>query len=285
MIALLNRLLLFLQKNRWLNLVLVIAYTVFILHGHDTFVQLSVVVMNKLSLQVYNDRVMQLMMAAAAFFLLSTLYQLYRQPQRWRTKLAFLLFCFAALAVHVAMLFEMNIEIIHVAEYVVLVLLLFPFSRSIGTSLVYALPIMIADELNQYLVLYPNYNKYFELSDIVLDLLGAGTFMLLLHIGGLSLQKDNRPWLKKPAVVLLLTIITSATLGLLNKLFVFTPDEVQVHTVFVFNRLEQPELFWQVHNFTGAKYHVLLPYEGIALVFLVCALFIAYEKLVLLPNK
>jgi hypothetical protein len=37
---------------------------------------------------------------------------------------------------------------------------------------------MIADELNQYLVLYPNYNKYFELSDIVLDLLGAGTLML-----------------------------------------------------------------------------------------------------------
>jgi hypothetical protein len=199
--------------------------------------------------------------------------------------LAFLLFCFAALAVHVAVLFEMNIEIIHVAEYIVLVLLLFAFSRSIGASLVYALPIMIADELNQYLVLYPNYNKYFELSDIVLDLLGAGTFMLLLHIGGLSLQKDNRPWLKKPAVVLLLTIITSATLGLLTKLFVFTPDEVQAHTVFVFNRLKQPELFWQVHSFTDAKYHVLLPREGIALVFLVCALLIAYEKLVLLPNK
>jgi hypothetical protein len=285
MIALLNRLLLFLQKNRWLNLVLVLAYTVFILHGHDTFVQLSVVVMNKLSLQVYNDRVMQLMMAAAAFFLLSTLYQLYRQPQRWRTKLTFLFLCFGALGLHVALLFEMNIEIIHVAEFTLLVLLLFPFSRSIGASLVYALPIMIADELNQYLVLYPNYNKYFELSDIVLDLLGAGTLLLLLHIGGLSLQKAERPWLKQPAVVLLLTIITSATLGLLTKLFVFTPDEVQAHTVFVFNRLEQPELFWQVHSFTGAKYHVLLPYEGIALVFLVCTLFIAYEKLVLLPNK
>ena len=285
MITLLNRLLLFLQKNRWLNLVLVLAYIVFILHWHDTFVQLSVVVMNKLSLPIYNQRVMQLMMTVGVFFLLNTLYTLWQNPTQWRTKLAFLLFCFAALAVHVAMLFEMNIEIIHVAEYVVLVLLLFPFSRSIGTSLVYALPIMIADELNQYLVLYPNYNKYFELSDIVLDLLGAGTFMLLLHIGGLSRQKDNRPWLKKPAVVLLLTIITSATLGLLTKLFVFTPDEVQAHTVFVFNRLEQPELFWQVHSFTGAKYHVLLPYEGIALVFLVCALLIAYEKLVLLPNK
>ena len=285
MITLLNRLLLFLQKNRWLNLVLVLAYIVFILHGHDTFVQLSVVVMNKLSLPIYNQRVMQLMMTVGVFFLLNTLYTLWQNPTQWRTKLAFLLFCFAALAVHVAMLFEMNIEIIHVAEYVVLVLLLFPFSRSIGTSLVYALPIMIADELNQYLVLYPNYNKYFELSDIVLDLLGAGTFMLLLHIGGLSRQKDNRPWLKKPAMVLLLTIITSATLGLLTKLFVFTPDEVQAHTVFVFNRLEQPELFWQVHSFTGAKYHVLLPYEGIALVFLVCALLITYEKLVLLPNK
>ncbi len=285
MIALLNRLLLILGKNRWLNLVLVLAYTVFILHGHDTFVQLSVVVMNKLSLPIYNQRVMQLMMALGAFFLLNTLYTLWQNPTQWRTKLVFLLFCFATLAVHVAVLFEMNIEIIHVAEYIVLVLLLFPFSRSIGASLVYALPIMIADELNQYLVLYPNYNKYFEFSDIVLDLLGAGTFMLLLHIGGLILQKDNRHWLKKPAVVLLLTIITSATLGLLTKLFVFTPDEVQAHTVFVFNRLEQPKLFWQVHNFTGAKYHVLLPHEGIALVFLVCALFIAYEKLVLLPNK
>jgi hypothetical protein len=285
MITLLNRLLLFLQKNRWLNLVLVLAYTVFILHGHDTFVQLSVVVMNKLSLQVYNDRVMQLIMAAAAFFLLSTLYQLYRQPLRWRTKLTFLFLCFGALGLHVALLFEMNIEIIHVAEFTVLVLLLFPFSRSIGASLVYALPIMIADELNQYLLLYPNYNKYFELSDIVLDLLGAGTFMLLLHIGGLSLQKDKRHCVKQPATVLLLSVLTMSILGLWTKLFVFTPSDLKAQTVFVFNRLEQPELFWQVHSFTGAKYHVLLPYEGIALVFLVCALLIAYEKLVLLPNK
>lgn len=274
MISLLQRLLIFLQQHRLLNVALVLAYTVFILHGHDTFVQLSVVVMNKLSLQVYNQRVLQLMMAVGAFFLVNTLYNLWQQPAQWRTKLTFLLVCFAALAVHVAVLFEMNIEIIHVAEYIVLVLLLFPFSRSIGASLVYALPIMTADELNQYLLLYPNYNKYFELSDILLDLLGAGTFLLLLHIGGLPLRPAKHHY----AQWALLAFIGLPVLGLGTKVLAFTAAEAASHTVFIFNRLEQPERFWQVHAFTGARYHVLLPFEGIALILLVCVLFMVYER-------
>lgn len=275
-----NQLLIFLKNNRAINVVLVLVYTIFILHGHDAFVQLSVVVMNKLSLQVYNQRVMQLMMAVGIFFLSNTLYALWQNPAQWRVKLTFLLFCFVALAIHVAVLFEMNIEIIHVAEYIVLILLLFPFSSSIGTSLIYALPIMIADELNQYLLLYPNYNQYFELSDIVLDLLGAGTFMLLLHIGGLPLLQDKRLWGKQPSTWLLLCLLAWSVLGLWTKFFVFTPAEAKVHTVFVFNRLPQPELFWQVHGFTGAKYHVLLPGEGIVLILLVCVLFVTYERCV-----
>jgi len=255
---------------------LVLLYIAFILLGHDAFVQLSVVVMNKLSLPVYNQRVLQLIWASGFFFVIYTFYNLCKTPTLWQTKLFFLTLCLVGLGAHIAILFEMNIEIIHVLEYVILVGLIFPFSRSISVSLVLALPVMIADELHQYLVLYPNYNKYFEWNDIVLDLLGAGTLFLMWHIGGLTIQKPKINFV----FWALLGFVGLMLLGFGTKLFVYTPTDATSFSWIVFNRLDNPNLFWQIHAFTGARYHVLSPTFGVLLILSVLFVFAWYEKLV-----
>lgn len=275
-----ERCVVFLEHNRLLNLLLLILYIFVILHGHDFFVQLSVKAMNSVSLPVYNQVVMLCIVTSSALLILYTLYKLKANPNQWKSRLLFLAGCLFYLSIHVNVLFEMNIEIIHIVEYIVLSLLLFPFTRSISATLIFALPIMIGDELNQYLVLYPGYNKYFEWSDIVMDIVGAGTLLLMLNIAGLQLRKRAKYNLFTPEILLLVVFCLLMLMGFITGMLASTAKDLQPNTIFVFNQLSQPELFWQTHAFTGAHYHVLWPSEGVVLILVLCAFFALYDKLV-----
>ncbi|MBL7799148.1 MAG: hypothetical protein JNL95_00365 [Chitinophagales bacterium] len=274
-----ERCVVFLERNRLLNSVLIVLYVLLILHGHDFFVQLSVKAMNSVSLPVYNQVVMLCIVTCSALLVLYTLYMLNTNPIQWKVRLLFLAGCLLYLSIHVNVLFEMNIEIIHVVEYIVLSFLLFPFTRSISATLIFALPIMIGDELNQYLILYPGYNKYFEWSDIVMDIIGAGTLLLMLNIAGLQLRKRTKYNLFTPEILLLVVFCLFMLFGFITGMLVSTAKDLQPNTIFVFNQLSQPELFWQTHAFTGAHYHVLWPSEGVVLILVLCAFFALYDKL------
>lgn len=275
-----ERCVVFLEHNRLLNLLLLILYIFVILHGHDFFVQLSVKAMNSVSLPVYNQVVMLCVVAISALLVLYTLYMLKTNTIQWKIRLLFFAGCLLYLSIHVNVLFEMNIEIIHVVEYIILSFLLFPFTRSISATLIFALPIMIGDELNQYLVLYPGYNKYFEWSDIVMDIVGAGTLLLMLNIAGLQLRKRAKYNLFTPEILLLVVFCLFMLMGFITGMLASTAKDLQPNTIFVFNQLSQPELFWQTHAFTGAHYHVLWPNEGVVLILVLCAFFALYDKLV-----
>jgi hypothetical protein len=275
-----ERCVVFLERNRLLNSILIVLYVLVILHGHDFFVQLSVKAMNSVSLPVYNGLVMGGIIGIGLFLLGYTLYKLKRNTTFWKQKLLLLFGCFIYLSIHISVLFEMNIEIIHVMEYIILSFLLFPFTRSIGATLIFALPIMIGDELNQYLVLYPGYNKYFEWSDIVMDIIGSGMLLLLLNIAGLQLRKRIKAYWYRPELLLLAFLCLCMFAGWLSGALASTTAEAQSNTVFIFNQLPQPEQFWQIHAFTGAQYHVLWPWEGTVLIILMYAIFAFYDELV-----
>lgn len=275
-----ERCVVFLEHNRLLNLLLLILYIFVILHGHDFFVQLSVKAMNSVSLPVYNQVVMLCIVTSSALLVLYTLYMLKTNTIQWKIRLLFFAGCLLYLSIHVNVLFEMNIEIIHVVEYIILSFLLFPFTRSISATLIFALPIMIGDELNQYLVLYPGYNKYFEWSDIVMDIIGSGTLLLMLNIAGLQLRKRKKIFWYRPEFILLFLFGLCMFIGWLSGTLASTTAETQSNTLFVFNRLPQPEQFWQIHAFTGARYHVLWPIEGAVLIVLLCLYFMVYDEIV-----
>lgn len=275
-----ERCVVFLERNRLLNSILIVLYVLVILHGHDFFVQLSIKAMNRVSLPVYNGLVMGGIIGIGLFLLGYTLYSLKRNTTFWKQKLLLLFGCFIYLSIHISVLFEMNIEIIHVMEYIILSFLLFPFTRSIGATLIFALPIMIVDELNQYLVLYPGYNKYFEWSDIVMDIIGSGMLLLLLNIAGLRLRKRDKVFWYRQEFRVLLFLCICMFVGWLTGTLATTTAESKSNTLFVFNRLSQPEQFWQIHAFTGAQYHVLWPWEGTVLIILTYAIFAFYDELV-----
>ncbi len=276
--ALFEKGIIFLENHRGLNFALVFAYSAFVVLMHDSFVKLSIIAMNSLSLQVYNERVKTLSIIMFVFLLVWIVISLIKHSEQWEIKITFLSLSCVFLVLHSLVMFEMNIEIIHSFEYAILVFLLFPFTRQIGATLALALPVMIIDELNQYLILYPNYNMYFEISDILLDIIGSGTFMVMLTILGVKTRKRLGTNNLLALIVLALFVLVSFG-GIATGFFALHDSVVSANTIFSYSHAKSPELFWHVHQFTKAKYHILKPIEGTLLITLAIIFYFIYDSL------
>lgn len=251
---------LWLRKRPVVTLLLVVAYTVFILLMHNHMVKLSVGVMNAMGLPLYNKVVMGVMIAVAVFGGSWVIWNLWKHEEHRYTKLAFLLISIGLFAAHATVMFEMNIEIIHAAQYAVLAFLFYSLTGRAGAALVYSLPIMLLDEWFQMKVLYNGYVQYLEWNDIVMDLLGIGTVTILLWIAGVPLYR--RPVLARPELYVLLVYAVIAGIVISTCTVVYYPADACDNTWLVMNTLADPLATWQIHPFTKAEYHVLTPNEA-----------------------
>jgi hypothetical protein len=146
-----------LEGRRIINVVLVFGYFIFIFLMHVPCAKLSVFVQNKLSLPVYNSVVIAVSSTLLALYLLFMYTQITVHTGNRGHKLIYLLLCLSFIILHFNFMFEMNIEIIHVFQYSILALLLFPLTRRFGAAVCFAIPFMLADEWNQYINLYPGF--------------------------------------------------------------------------------------------------------------------------------
>jgi hypothetical protein len=227
--------------------------------------------MNNLSLPVYNKVVLITSICGGLAVFASLLYMLFKTKESRNGKLFFLLFTSLLIALHYTFLFEMNIEVVHVLEFTVLSVLLFPLLNSFGASVAFTLPFIVVNEWYQYVVLYPGYIHYFEFNDIVIDLLGCGMAMIFLWIGGAKSKPVSVFW-RKPEVVFLITVNLLFVVLLATCVLAFYPEGKCDTTFLVLNQLQNPHLFWQTHVY-GAVYHVMKPMEGLMAVNSACLLF------------
>jgi hypothetical protein len=260
-----------LQKHRALNVLFVFIYGVALVFFHDFFVHLSVDAMNNLSLPVYNKVVLIISICGGIAGFASLLYMLLKTKEDRNRKLFFLVFTSLLIVLHYMFLFEMNIEVIHVLEFTVLSVLLFPLLGSFGAAVAFTLPFIVVNEWYQYTVLYPGYIQYFEFNDIVIDLLGCGMAMIFLWIAGAKPKQAFVFWIK-PEIIFLMTVNLLFLVLLASCAVAFYPESKCDTTFLVLNQLPNPHLFWQTHVY-GAVYHVMKPLEGLVAVNLVCLFF------------
>lgn len=228
--------------------------------------------MNNLSLPVYNKIVLVFSLCAGGAVFTSLLYMLFKTKQDRNRKLFFLVLASLLIALHYTFLFEMNIEVVHVVEFTVLSVLLFPLLGSFGASVAFTLPFIIVNEWYQYVVLYPGYIQYFEFNDIVIDLLGCGMAMIFLWVAGVKPEGNPAVFFKRAELILLLAINMLVVILLATCVFAFYPEGKCDTTFLVLNQLQNPHLFWQTHVY-GAVYHVMKPVEGLVAVNGVCLFF------------
>ncbi|MBK7149891.1 MAG: VanZ family protein [Bacteroidetes bacterium] len=83
---------------------------------------------------------------------------------------------------------------IHALEFTWLVFLLFPVANRYSAAICLTLPFMLLDEWYQYILLYPEFNDYFDLNDILMDTYGCGLMMVLLMLLGVKNKPLPRFW-------------------------------------------------------------------------------------------
>lgn len=272
-----NRFVKWQTENRFINLVLVIGYVVFLVFAHEWFVNLSVEVMNNLSLDVYNKLV-----ACITGLGFTTVLGLVFWAIRSKIKVQWsgILFTISVLAGHIFHFFvftEMNIEFIHAMEFGLLAMLIYPLVGRFGAAAIYAFPIMFVDEWYQYQVLF-DYVEYFDFNDILLDLLGAGLFLSILRIFNHN-SSGSKPILQRPELYVLAFFGLAIAVLLMTSVIVPYAADESSNTWLILNNIQDPYGFWREHPLIGSTYHVLEPITGIVTVFAVCLFYLAMDPI------
>lgn len=255
-----------LEAHRVQNLMLVLVYAAFILLGHDRFVQISIAVLNALTLPVYNLVVGVITVAVGLSFVGLLSFFLRKKSSDRPRKIFYLSTILVLLVLHHFFLFEMNIEVIHAVLYAGLALVLFPFTRRPGATIVLALPVMMMDEWYQYIMLYPGYVHYFDFNDIVMDILGCALLLCGLWIMGVKMRPAKRLFIQRTEVWGISVLVLGSVVATMTCVVALFPQTACSHTLLVVNALPNPLEFWQTHPFTGRTYHVLSPVAGLATV-------------------
>lgn len=252
-----------LQSRRWANLLLVLLYFVFILAMHHPLVLLSIWVEHNLTIGLYNTVVASIF----SVLVIGMLYVVYQQAVRHTTNRATGIFYIGSslllLFAHSRFMFDSNIEVIHSLEFTFLAFLIFPITRRFGAAVLFTLPFMLFDEWYQYILLYPDWNDYFDLNDILTDTYGCGLTMAVLMLCGVKGSQNVPPLYKRPEFITLAAIVLLVIVATLT--CVIAPYAVDScnNTLLVMNERMVPEPFWRMHPTHGNLFHVMKPGEGL----------------------
>jgi len=246
-----------------INVFLVFAYFIFIFLMHVPCAKLSVFVEHHLSLPVYNKVVIGVCIVLLALYLLLVFDQLKKRADNRIHKIIYLVFALSFIIIHFKIMFEMNIEIIHIFQYSILAFLLFPLTRRFGAAVCFAIPFMLVDEWNQYINLYPGYVEYFEFNDVILDINGCGLAMVTLYLCGVAGVTTLKPLWKRPEFILIVGLTFSVFIAIKTCFIaLYTADKCS-NTWLVLNIIKEQQFFWRKFPGRDAVYHIMQPVEAI----------------------
>jgi hypothetical protein len=252
----LNQLLEFLHQRKPLTIFLILVYAAAILISHDFFVQISVKVMLSMGLENYNRLISGIAGISFLTLFIFIVSEFFKNEGNKISKIVFLSTIIISLIFHYFFLLEMNIEIIHAFAYSPLVFLFFCYFKRFAASIIFAIPIMLIDEYYQYQILY-TYVEYWELNDVLLDILGGLFGLAILHISNIHLKAPKTPFYFLPEFVFLVATLTLFIILTYTGYFSIHHSLNENHTIFEMSRIENPYQFWHIHTYTKAKYHIL----------------------------
>ncbi len=267
-----------LAAHKRINLLLVLAYIGFIVFAHEWFVNVSVEVMNSISLPTY-QRLVASLSVGVLILVMIVLYGLIRSNRQInRVNLLYLILTLVGLVFHFFVFTEMNIEFIHALEFGLLAVLIYPITGRFGAAIVYSLPVMLFDEWYQYQVLF-DYVEYFDFNDLVLDLLGAGFTLSLLGLFGAAACNESVSVIRRTELFVLFGLIFIAGFLWLSTVIVPYPDMVTHKTWLILNELKEDYGFWRIHPFIGSTYHVIEPLPGMIAIFSMSLAYLGMDQI------
>lgn len=260
----------FLTKNPFVNSLLLLTYYLLVVLPHE---KLGVAIFNAFknhSRDEYN------MIIIVGFIVFSTTVlaflakEVLQSPAKNRI-LAYSILQFILISISFYYLIIVNIECIHFIQYAVFAILAYSLVEKYQDIILLTLIAAIFDEAYQYFYLSPQRTNYYDFNDIVLDLIGAGSGIIILYIYGFTNKvKKGLSLVSMMFFIFSLLVILAFTLQFL---WVNPTD----NSIDLLTLIRVPEEgFWTFLNF-DVVYHVLKPWEGILLVTLLSFFYLSID--------
>jgi len=233
---------------------------------HDEITVVAIKWRNSAGLQNYNAWLARIFLAIFIMALLLFTYHILKGKQKMlKTIMVVIMAVLTLLSFRYLMTY--NIEAIHFVEYMLVAMIMLPVFRSYGETVFWVTIAGILDETYQYLVLTPNFD-YFDFNDIILNLVGATTGVILVFVAaGSVIEIKRRRILISPGLITAITLLAVFIILALSGKLAFDPTETSgMGAWFSLNREIMPDAFW-IEAYAGRKFHVLSAWEGISLLY------------------
>lgn len=221
----------------------------------------------------YNILITSLSLALVLLISIWFIRGLRRENKKTRRWLAFLFtldILLITLCYHTILV--INIELIHIAQYAIMAILVFPILMNYRESLFWAAFLGALDELYQYLILAPEKSDYYDFNDVIINFLGAALGLILVRISGdYEIRKFTPAWLS-PARIAIFIICTGIAFGLVTGLVkIYDLDQLSSQDAFIFVKDLEPG-FW--HELPKSHvFHIIRPIPGFIILFLLFNIF------------
>ena len=249
-----------LRERKYLNVLLIIVYFILVVAPHKRFGTF----INKVIFKEFSrDQSNMVIFIIAVLALLAYSYFFFsrarNQPDSGKL-FSFMILNTLLAAVVMKLLFVNNVEVVHYPQYALFSVLLFPLIGNYTATMVWATIGGMIDEAYQYFYLAPLDTSYYDMNDIITNIVGLSFGLLLLRAFGIEEYTEFR-WKRSSiwiglSLVVLAVIVTHAS-GILS---IYPNDDRPFHIL-----REWPGGFWsKVHP--NITYHVIRPIEGLVLI-------------------
>ncbi len=161
-----------------------------------------------------------------------------------------------------------NIEMIHIIQYAIFAMIAYPLIQNSFGVLLFTTLAGAIDEAYQYFYLSPERTDYYDFNDVIINMVGASTGLLIIYVFFPLLDKTKK-WNSSLFLLYGLIGVLIYFAITFDYLWVY-PTENSVH-LYTFVREINPD-FWTFLP-SGIVYHVIKPLEGMFVIF---SLFIFY---------
>lgn len=245
-----------LSQHKWINACILLGYFLAVALPHKRFgTFLNNVVFKGITRAEYNQIVLSFAVVILLLFSSILFRVLYTHVSR-NLILSYLAVNVILAALVMRFLFVINIEVVHYPQYAFFAIICFPLINNYHQTLIWTTIAGAIDEAYQYFYLAPKDTSYYDMNDVVTNLLGAVFGLLILWSFKVPNKNHARFWKSPGFYGLTAIIILILILNLSGILSIHPSDETPYQLL-----RKWPEGFWTNANH-GVVYHIIRPIEG-----------------------
>jgi len=269
-----------LARHRRVAITLAVFHVVVSIFVHAAVQDLARWIQDRLTATRMNSLVTVLGLAFLAVSAIVALVKLRRAPNRL-TRAAYCVATVGLVAVTYRTMLMINTESIHFVQYALLAVIVFSIKPRFGETVLIVTLLGAFDEAHQYWVLNRDTPQYFDFNDIILNMEGGalGVMALVVLIRSESPTGTVPPYslatfARSPAALATAAVVVVALLlGLLGQIALYPESEAWI----VLRSIgPPPEEFFRV-SFWGKVCHVLMPWEGVAVIAMIAAFYVSLD--------